>query len=88
MMFRTPVCSYPIIVSHLSFNVLCLLILYSIYLNGQNPLIVQTIHGGKNNPERSQIHWISKDVVVWWHLCCDILSMTERRWRGAIVVNF
>jgi hypothetical protein len=33
MMLRTPVCSYPIIVSHLSFNVLCLLILYSIYLN-------------------------------------------------------
>jgi hypothetical protein len=34
MMLRTPVCSYPIIVSHLSFNVLCLLILYSIYLSG------------------------------------------------------
>jgi hypothetical protein len=30
----TPVCSYPIIVSHLSFNFLCLLLLYSIYLNG------------------------------------------------------
>jgi hypothetical protein len=32
-MLRTPVCSYPIIVSHLSFNFLCLLLLYSIYLN-------------------------------------------------------
>jgi hypothetical protein len=31
---RTPVCSYPIIVTHLSFNFLCLLVLYSIYLNG------------------------------------------------------
>jgi len=30
---RTPVCSYPIIVTHLSFNFLCLLLLYSIYLN-------------------------------------------------------
>ncbi len=26
--------SYPIIVTHLSFNFLCLLLLYSIYLNG------------------------------------------------------
>jgi hypothetical protein len=34
MMLRTPVCSYPIIVTHLSFNFLCLLVLYSIYLNG------------------------------------------------------
>ncbi len=34
MMLPTPVCSYPIIVSHLSFNFLCLLLLYSIYLNG------------------------------------------------------
>ena len=33
MMLRTPVCSYPIIVTHLSFNFLCLLLLYSIYLN-------------------------------------------------------
>jgi hypothetical protein len=32
---RTPVCSYPIIVTHLSFNFLCLLLLYSIYLNGR-----------------------------------------------------
>jgi hypothetical protein len=32
-MLRIPVCSYPIIVSHLSFNFLCLLLLYSIYLN-------------------------------------------------------
>ncbi len=31
---RTHVCSYPIIVTHLSFNFLCLLLLYSIYLNG------------------------------------------------------
>jgi hypothetical protein len=35
MTLRTPVCSYPIIVTHLSFNFLCLLLLYSIYLNGQ-----------------------------------------------------
>ncbi len=34
MMLRMPVCSYPIIVTHLSFNFLCLLLLYSIYLNG------------------------------------------------------
>ncbi len=34
MMLRTPVCSYPIIVTHLSFNFLSLLLLYSIYLNG------------------------------------------------------
>ncbi len=33
MMLRTPVCSYPIILTHLSFNFLCLLLLYSIYLN-------------------------------------------------------
>jgi hypothetical protein len=31
-MLRTPVCSYPIIVTHLSFNFLCLLLLYNIYL--------------------------------------------------------
>ncbi len=36
MMLRTPVCSYPIIVSHLGFNFLCLLLLYSIYLNVYN----------------------------------------------------
>jgi hypothetical protein len=35
MMLHTPVCSYPIIISHLSFNFLCLLLLYSIYLNAQ-----------------------------------------------------
>jgi hypothetical protein len=34
---RTPVCSYPIIVTHLSFNFLCLLLLYSNYLNGFRP---------------------------------------------------
>jgi hypothetical protein len=34
MMLCTPICSYPIIVTHLSFNFLCLLLLYSIYLNG------------------------------------------------------
>ena len=34
MMLRTPVCSYPIIVTHLSFNFLWLLLLYSIYFNG------------------------------------------------------
>jgi hypothetical protein len=38
MMLRTPVCSYPIIVSYLSFNFLCLLLLYSIYLNGLSPI--------------------------------------------------
>ncbi len=38
MMLRTPVCSYPIIVTHLSFNFLCLLLLYSIYLNGYTAL--------------------------------------------------
>jgi hypothetical protein len=32
-MLCTPVCPYPIIVTHLSFNFLCLLLLYSIYLN-------------------------------------------------------
>ena len=31
---RTTVCSYPIDVFQLSFNFLCLLLLYSIYLNG------------------------------------------------------
>jgi hypothetical protein len=31
---RSPVCSYPIDVFQLSFNFLCLLLLYSIYLNG------------------------------------------------------
>jgi hypothetical protein len=39
-MLRTPVCSYPIIVSHLSFNFLCPLLLYSIYLNGYPYLVV------------------------------------------------
>ncbi len=33
---RTTVCSYPIDVFQLSFNFLCLLLLYSIYLNGTN----------------------------------------------------
>ncbi len=33
MMLRTLVCSYPIIVSHLSFNFLCLLLLCSTYLS-------------------------------------------------------
>jgi hypothetical protein len=33
---RTPVYSYPIDVFHLSFNFICLLLLYSIYLNGSN----------------------------------------------------
>ncbi len=47
MMLRTPVCSYPIIVSHLSFNFLCLLLLYSIYLNGipPSPELIQWICG-------------------------------------------
>jgi hypothetical protein len=31
--------SYPIIVTHLSFNFLCLLLLYSIYLNALYPLL-------------------------------------------------
>jgi hypothetical protein len=35
-MLRTPVCSYPIIVTHLSFNFLCLVLLYSIYLNAMH----------------------------------------------------
>ncbi len=34
---RTPVCSYPIDVFHLSFNFLCVLLLYSIYLCGRPP---------------------------------------------------
>jgi hypothetical protein len=34
VVYSTPVCSYPIIVTNLSFNFLCLLLLYSIYLNG------------------------------------------------------
>jgi hypothetical protein len=33
---RTTVCSYPIDVFQLSFNFLCLLLLYSIYLNAQH----------------------------------------------------
>jgi hypothetical protein len=33
---RTTVCSYPINVFQLSFNFLCLLLLYSIYLNGMD----------------------------------------------------
>jgi hypothetical protein len=46
MMLRTPVCSYPIIVSHLRFNVLCLLILFSIYLSGRaGPQVWEPIHG-------------------------------------------
>ncbi len=35
-MLRTTVCSYPIDVFQLSFNFLCLLLLYSIYLNARN----------------------------------------------------
>jgi len=45
MMLRTPVCSYPIIVTHLSFNFLCLLLLYSICLNGVNCTLYSHIHG-------------------------------------------
>jgi len=41
--------SYPIDVSHLSFNFFCLLLLYSIYLNGQYPLSPSM---GKKYPER------------------------------------
>jgi hypothetical protein len=48
MMLRTPVCSYPIIVSHLSFNFLCLLLLYSIYLNGPDRETVHTNHLAHN----------------------------------------
>jgi hypothetical protein len=37
---HTPVCSYPIDVFQLNFNFLCLLVLYSIYLNAYNtPLL-------------------------------------------------
>ncbi len=43
MMLRTPVCSYPIIVTHLSFNFLCLLLLYSIYLNGYDLIFILTL---------------------------------------------
>ena len=53
MMLRTPVCSYPIIVTHLSFNFLCLLLLYSIYLNGIDTHAKQTgMEGGKGPSER------------------------------------
>jgi hypothetical protein len=40
-MLRTPVCllSYPIVVSHLSFNILCQLLLYSIYLDGNKGFV-------------------------------------------------
>ncbi len=41
LMLRTPVCSYPIIVTHLSFNFLCLLLLYSIYLKGRSECILR-----------------------------------------------
>jgi hypothetical protein len=47
MMLRTPVCSYPIIVTHLSFNFLCLMLLYSIHLNGFPPA---TKAGGTHSP--------------------------------------
>ncbi len=57
MMLRTPVCSYPIIVTHLSFNFLCLLLLYSIYLNGKNILIgVDWPHVHKKTPP-PQLRW-------------------------------
>ncbi len=50
MMLRTPVCSYPIIATHLSFNFLCLLLLYSIYLNGSHSC-------GKEGPPQGLINY-------------------------------
>ncbi len=44
MMLRTPVCSYPVIVTYLSFNFLCLLLLYSIYLNGDSSSCVERLY--------------------------------------------
>ena len=72
MMLRTPVCSYPIIVTHLSFNFLCLLLLYSIYLNVWNG------HGYR------QSHWVRLTVTVCILLCVQWESALERwkpQWR-------
>jgi hypothetical protein len=52
MMLSTPVCSYPIIVTHLSFNSLCLLLLYSIYLNGISCTL--TLGSGEGEGEVNQ----------------------------------
>ncbi len=56
MMLRTPVCSYPIIVSHLSFNFLCLMLLYSIYLNGTHSPGGESV-GGQNFGGRQTLDW-------------------------------
>jgi hypothetical protein len=55
MMLRTPVCSYPIIVTHLSFNFLCLLLLYSIYLNGWTVLRGLVVLSKKKRVDRMGI---------------------------------
>jgi hypothetical protein len=44
---RTPVCSYPIDVFQLSFNFLCLLLLYSIYLNGYYLFLCPDLYPGE-----------------------------------------
>jgi hypothetical protein len=65
---RTPVCLYPIIVSHLSFNFLCLLLLYSIYLIGEGmgmgrrplPAVRDFTHDDK---------WSTYDISVLKKMC-------------------
>ncbi len=74
MMLRTPVCSYPI-VTHLSFNFLCLLLLYSIYLNV--PYSLSTLYRDLNSTRQltslfgplfisSHLLYISCSI----HICC------------------
>ncbi len=52
---RTPFCSYPIIVSHLRFNFLCLLLLYSIYLCGYGTYAMK--RRGVNGANNDQPCW-------------------------------
>jgi hypothetical protein len=55
MMLRTPVCSYPVIVTHLSFNFLCLLLLYSIYVNEGNSQMESSVQDNPAAPSPCQM---------------------------------
>ncbi len=76
MMLRTPVCSYPIIVTHLSFNFLCLVLLYSIYLNGDNSSQAGSKIQTMSECMSSRVQWFWLFFTFWgitthpWHPKC------------------
>jgi hypothetical protein len=80
MMLRTPVCSYPIIVTHLSFNFLCLLLLYSIYLNGSEAGVLDEPYS------RHSVHRRSVHACLLLGACfLDMLCMRSRLLRSILL---